>query len=836
MKLVKIILALVVVISAVFLEEQAYAQLVWNPSNYAPLVNPPGGQNNYLPINNPTWTGTMSAPGSQSWTNAGIVVLSVTLPAGQIINNMGATLTTLNLTGTTNPLTFNGVPMGGTCTGNDFVNAISARGVPTCATPAGGGEGGGIPVPVSIANGGLGQGATPTVGDILVAATTTTYVPTDPTTLFPPMVNPTGGQNNYAPLASPTFTGASYMASLQVGNTLTAATLSAGTITVNNAGILMLAGSAQLYFNGVPPGGTCPAGQFVTAISSTVIPTCAPAGVIVAATAPASPETGQLWFNSVDLQTYIRYTGQWVPIVNMGGGGGGGGTIPPGTTIDSPILIGKIEFPDGSYYDTNGHEVMKNLGVGVVAQTAGVGGVDGSSIVVKDSGWWPPNGGRTNGYWDAGGLEQLYSVDSEWITVPNPIGGQILVQTDPNNAANDYPYGVFSVNNQSVLCQGPDCGGTQNWQAEGLETIVALGINSNTWNAQLGCNQDETSFMGNCAVAAVASQLNNNLNYQIVLANFGKGPNAATTYMLRNDFPHSAYISLTNTTYQGATAIGDQFALASDATNGISIISQNQITAVFTPAGEMLQGVLYLPNTTGSTIYLGGTQTQPNSAIFAGSSNNMTLTSGAHNAGASGWIADATSPSIIGLYGANGQGISFYGDTGKTIGSSFIPSLIGTWNPTGLNILSGNLFIGNRAQFRQGSWTPQMSCTGGPPQNDFSGTGWYETVGNIVFFVASGGWSTTTGGAGNGTLNGLPFDALDPTGAGYRAEAVISNAYPNNGDQTLRLVATVYGGSSIVQFNQTNFGSIGYLVPMPCNQLWPNQGSGLWINGWYKFQ
>jgi hypothetical protein len=56
-----------------------------------------------------------------------------------------------------------GANFGGTCTGGQFVSAISAAVIPTCATPAAGS--------------------------------------------FAPLTNPAGGQNNYAPLASPTFTG-----------------------------------------------------------------------------------------------------------------------------------------------------------------------------------------------------------------------------------------------------------------------------------------------------------------------------------------------------------------------------------------------------------------------------------------------------------------------------------------------------------------------------------------------------------------------------------------------------------------------------------------------------
>ena len=283
----------------------------------APVVNPPGGQNNYLPIDNPTFTGLLSGPtatlttsltmpGSQSWTNTGIATLGLTLPAGQTWTNAGISMPAtlgiqtgaINLINTASPaLLFNGTPMGGTCTGVEFVNAISASGIPSCSTPAGGG--GGLPTPVSVANGGLGQGAAPAIADILVASSATEYQPvpmsgdvtvtpagvtTVNRTLFAPFTNPAGGQNNYAPINAPTFTGLTIMSQAQVANTLSAPTFSSGTITVNTGGILMLAGTAAMYFNGIAPGGTCPAGQVVTSISNTIIPTCAaptvPAGSI----------------------------------------------------------------------------------------------------------------------------------------------------------------------------------------------------------------------------------------------------------------------------------------------------------------------------------------------------------------------------------------------------------------------------------------------------------------------------------------------------------------------------------------------------------------------------
>jgi hypothetical protein len=138
----------------------------------APLVNPPSGQNNYLPIANPTWTGNMTGPN-------------------------------LNLTGS---LTFSGVAIGGICSAGQFVNALSTSAVPTCAS---------LPAPAAgsitdamLANAYSGVGAC-TAGQF-VSTLNRNSAPTCTTPAtgsFAPLINPAGGQNNYAPIASPVFTG-----------------------------------------------------------------------------------------------------------------------------------------------------------------------------------------------------------------------------------------------------------------------------------------------------------------------------------------------------------------------------------------------------------------------------------------------------------------------------------------------------------------------------------------------------------------------------------------------------------------------------------------------------
>jgi hypothetical protein len=410
------------------------------------LVNPPGGQNNYLPINNPMWTGAGAGPtlnltgpapsltfsgvalGGACPANEFMISLSntvvptcaaitsipgpvtinnptftgtVTGPDGGTWSNTGISLPTtssitvgtVNITGTAPSLTFAGIPMGGSCTGNDFVNAISATGVPSCATPAGGG--GGLPTPVSIANGGLGQGNAPSVGQILVATSATVYSPvpmsgnaiisstgavtitslpsgltinnptitgtltlpagsvTDAdlanaysgvgnctagefvtaltrnaaptcaaiaTGIYAPYTNPTGGQNNYAPIASPTFTGAVAAPTLNLTGTAPA-----------------------LTFSGVAMGGSCAAGAFVSSISNAGVPTCGAS--LATLYAPLTNPTGG--------------QNNYAPIASP--------TFTGTTTAPTLAVTGTLTFPDGATWTTAGLNNGTYLGIGAPA-------------------------------------------------------------------------------------------------------------------------------------------------------------------------------------------------------------------------------------------------------------------------------------------------------------------------------------------------------------------------------------------------------------------------------------------------------------------------------------
>jgi hypothetical protein len=180
-------------------------------------ANPAGGQLNFLPIDSPAFTSGMVGPqiSVTNYVEAGNFMQSPTFqftPGRQITYdtpddlvqyivdaNVGAGTVVLSLGSngalsilgmlTTPSITLNGtlLAIGGTCAAGDFVNSISAAGTPACATPAGGGGSG--TVTSIIAGTGLTGGTITTTGTIALAA------------------NPAGGQLNFAPIASPAFTG-----------------------------------------------------------------------------------------------------------------------------------------------------------------------------------------------------------------------------------------------------------------------------------------------------------------------------------------------------------------------------------------------------------------------------------------------------------------------------------------------------------------------------------------------------------------------------------------------------------------------------------------------------
>lgn len=669
----------------------------------APITAIPGP----VTINQATFTGTTTFPDGTTWS------------VGGIFKSSPINISSINLTGA---LTFNGTAVGGTCPDGQWVYAISPTLAPVCSTPTGGGGGGTIPTPVSVANGGLGQGAAPSVGQILVANGPTSYLPVTMTgdatinsagqiTLtkaYQPLTstsvtaptNPIDGQFWFDPTTLQTYIWYTDPTSSQwvpvvnlTGATLTNPILNnatfTGTVTFPNGSIAdsALAGS----YSGT---GACAAGLFVTGLNRNLPPTCNPAGVIVSATAPATPVDSQLWFNSTDLQTYLRYNDgsstQWVPVVNLSGA-----TL-NNPTITNPIFLGTLQFPDGSYYDTNGHEVMKNLGVGVVAFTdganAGSGTVYGNSIVVKGSGW--DNTAAPHGYWDDSGLEQMYGLNSKWLDLGDPsaqVDGWGTIHGDANNAALNNPWAELDLTNQSAYAGGAmDTGYDQRWQAEGFEALNAIGIHQNTWNQ--GCTgvtvttgiTGAGAYLSDCAVAATASSFYDNVAYKIQLSNPGTGNNASVGIQLNTGSGATIYPTYMFANGPGNTANSmfpaNSFMIETSEPNGMAIggnivpfklnFTAGSSVAVQIATDSSGHGQLILPNTATSSIIF-GPPTQINSSILAyGFADTLILAGGRHYDGTN-WIADATTDQMLQLGG--GSSFQFYEHTGNTVGSPIAP-------------------------------------------------------------------------------------------------------------------------------------------------------------------
>ena len=88
-----------------------------------------------------------------------------------------------------------------------------------------------------------------------------------------------------------------------------------------------------------PPGASTPVNYVLQANGAWVAPAAGGGGTTVSPTPPASPVTGQLWWDDVGGQLYVWTGSQWVAASccsGGGSGGGGGSTIGP-TPPASPV-------------------------------------------------------------------------------------------------------------------------------------------------------------------------------------------------------------------------------------------------------------------------------------------------------------------------------------------------------------------------------------------------------------------------------------------------------------------------------------------------------------------
>lgn len=217
-----------------------FAPLV-NPTlgqnNYAPGINPAGGQGNYAPIDSPDFTGEIFLDGQPFTPNVVVSTAPPLTPAnGELwydcvgnqlyVFNDGQWVVANN-PGVWAPLLNPGV--------------IPQVSVNPPLTPQ------------------LGQLWFDCVGDQLYINNDGQWTPVINAGTFAPLVNPGSGQNNYASINNPSFT---------------------GTITLGGQPFV---GAPQVSIN-----------------------------------PPVAPNPGQLWYDCVGLQLYVWDDGQWVPAINVG--------------------------------------------------------------------------------------------------------------------------------------------------------------------------------------------------------------------------------------------------------------------------------------------------------------------------------------------------------------------------------------------------------------------------------------------------------------------------------------------------------------------------------------
>jgi hypothetical protein len=205
---------------------------------------------------------------------------------------------------------------------------------------------------------------------------------------------------------------------------------------------------------------------------------------------------------------------------------------------------------------------------------------------------------------------------------------------------------------------------------------------------------------------------------------------------------------------------------------------------------------------------------------------------GSTTATASGFPGDSF---VVGTNGANGLFINSAAATAPIsfyVGGNDISRI----SSTGLNILTGSLYLNSANQFQTGTWTPTFACaSGNPTMTSASSQGYWAAVGNMVWVSAHMGWTGATGGSGQGEVGGLPFPVIDTTGNGTLvADILFDNASNPNGGT--RMLGSWFNGNSFLQVYETNFGGAGYLWPLPCANLYSNSPSNARFNGWYRYR
>ena len=579
---------------------------------------------------------------------------------------------------------------GGACAAGDFVNSINSAGVITCGTPSGGG--GTLPTPVSIGNGGLGQGVAPSAGQILVASGPTAYNPV-------------------------TMTGA--------------ITISPTGVTALTAGSIGDAALANAY-SGV---GACATGLLVRALNRNAAPTCAPP-ITVSTTAPATPSDGMLWFNPTDLQTYIRYNDgtstQWIALVNLTSGGAflplAGGTMTGPLTTAAISTSGLLSVNSNAIFSgTSNVSFQAGSTVSFGSGVNGITAVAGNSSTlfattafvqnaISSSGpWLPVNNPNYTGIMLATAVASGLGPGTTQpeLVLPMSAGGSAASQlwfggTASGNVASGAPAGaigsvVSGVPANSLLLSagavlsgsGFSPSGATGANAEMILLGQALGqppampaidfyLNSNLappasftpiqvaalstatnqpapWSGLFSLVLTATNQPSSSA-NLIQATANGNWGANISIANTATGTTANSGFGFRNDAT-TAWMTYTSTGYtaQGPNVLGNVLQLGSTGANGIALFTNASLSpgppivlwSGNSMVGAFVNGAAPPNNATNVSPINGlsipdfaGTGLQVGDAFFAsnGRGNSNIATGAWYNGGTGQWVATGTGP------------------------------------------------------------------------------------------------------------------------------------------------------------------------------------------------
>jgi len=201
----------------------------------------------------------------------------------------------------------------------------------------------------------------------------------------------------------------------------------------------------------------------------------ATSGATVSENAPASPETGQVWFESDTAQTFIYYDSQWIEI------GAAPGVASVSSSAPSSPAIGQLWFDsdDGAtniYYDSQWVEIGGGGTVATVSDTAPAGPASGQI-------WFNSSDGGTYVYYD-GVWAEIGAVPAGTTNTVINAKGDLLV-----GIANDTLDRLGSGTNDQVLTVDTTTATGLKWSTPTVyQTVVA-----NVSNTEIGYLDGVTS-------------------------------------------------------------------------------------------------------------------------------------------------------------------------------------------------------------------------------------------------------------------------------------------------------------------------------------------------------